>query len=149
MSLWYSTLSMGSFIDGDGNIIRWKHIEELQNIQEQEGWTWQTNCPQITYNFSYSVADAIELHAYFINLVKALTCLQLYNATLNLWSMSVYTFNLNEKNVSFSRFTDRIHVWKVMIRTVLNENLSVNFTSGHACLEVKSGFMQVWACSVR
>jgi hypothetical protein len=37
MSLWYSTLSMGSFIDGDGNIIRWKHIEELQNIQEQEG----------------------------------------------------------------------------------------------------------------
>jgi hypothetical protein len=37
MSLWYSILSMGSFIDGDGNIIRWKHIEELQNIQEQGG----------------------------------------------------------------------------------------------------------------
>ncbi len=30
-------MHMGSFIDGDGNIIRWKHIEELQNIQEQEG----------------------------------------------------------------------------------------------------------------
>ena len=27
---------MGSFIDEDGNAKRWKHIEELQNIQEQE-----------------------------------------------------------------------------------------------------------------
>ncbi len=34
---------MGSFIDGDGNVIRWKHIEELQNIQEQEGLNLANN----------------------------------------------------------------------------------------------------------
>ena len=74
---------MGSFIDGDGNIIRWKHIEELQNIQEQEGLNLANKLSSNHIQFqshkmkvnlaaqtlSSSVADAIE----FLDLTQNLS----------------------------------------------------------------------------
>ena len=73
----------GSFIDGDGNIIRWKHIEELQNIQEQEGLNLANKLSSNHIQFqshkmkvnlaaqtlSSSVADAIE----FLDLTQNLS----------------------------------------------------------------------------
>ena len=65
---------MASFIDEDGNVIRWKHIEELQNIQAQEGLNLANKLSANHIEFhnhkmkvslaaqtlSSSVADAIE-----------------------------------------------------------------------------------------
>jgi type IV secretory pathway VirB4 component len=93
---------MRSFIDGDGNIIRWKHIEELQNIQEQEGLNLANKLSSnhiqfqshkmkvslVAQTLSCSVADAIEFWTWhriclatakeqqhlFEQLINCLTC---------------------------------------------------------------------------
>ena len=74
---------MGSFIDEDGNVIRWKHIEKLQNIQAQEGLNLANKLSANHIKFhnhkmkvslaaqtlSSSVADAIE----FLDLTQHLS----------------------------------------------------------------------------
>jgi hypothetical protein len=187
MSLWYSTLSMGSFIDGDGNIIRWKHIEELQNVEEQEGLYLANKLSSNHIQFQLLCCRCDWASCIFNKFSKVtylFTTLQCHSESL-IHVVCVH-IQFERKNFSFPRFTDRIHVWKVMIRIVLNENITdylhnkksafffktfsitccynacwlavavlrlffavLRLFYRHACLEVKSGFRQVWACSVK
>jgi hypothetical protein len=124
MSLWYSTLSMGFFIDGDGNIIlkmeTYRRASEY-STQEQEGLNLANKLSSNHIQFQLLCCRCDWASCIFNKFSKGtyvFTTLKI----MPLWigSMSfVYTFKLNEKNVSFPRFTDRINVWKVMIRTVL------------------------------
>ena len=89
---WNALAELGSFIDEDGNVIRWKHIGQLQNIQEQIGLNLANKLSANHIKFSHDHKMKVSLVAQTLSSSMA-DAIEFLESTQNLSSNSKGTTN--------------------------------------------------------